>query len=288
MNKESMRVSYAEPILDNYTHLIGIVDIGLPKILSLDRALLVALASSTFYLRNEELDRKCKEKLSICLDRKLDSRLDTYLPLYVRRDSDTNNRYEYQTNMQGYRPIEIFTDKCLRWILNDNKEIYWSNGVFNYAIRLAVEEDKNSLCDELTKLKNEIPKYNTSLYPDLSNSHNNNNNENNEIYDNGNNKIYTDWLESNEVISYHEQWETGEIENWIGELRKVMMEYCEIGDDWQKELEDEEREKFKQYYNGNNLLVDCLEIALKQNNKTEKTEILYKNLNPKYFYQIKF
>ncbi|MEP0832097.1 NACHT domain-containing NTPase [Microcoleus sp. AS-A8] len=44
--------------------------------------------------------------------------------------------------------------------------------------------------------------------------------------------------------------------NWVNKMRKVMIEYRNIGHDWQ--FSDEQKERLQQYYDANKLLVDCL------------------------------
>lgn len=45
-------------------------------------------------------------------------------------------------------------------------------------------------------------------------------------------------------------------EAWAGKLRSVVTEYCNIGHDWQ--FNNMQKEKLRQYYDANKLLVDCL------------------------------
>ena len=53
-----------------------------------------------------------------------------------------------------------------------------------------------------------------------------------------------------------EQWWTEQGKTWTEELRSVMIQYRNIGHDWQ--FTDEQYELLKHYYNANLLLVDCL------------------------------
>ena len=43
---------------------------------------------------------------------------------------------------------------------------------------------------------------------------------------------------------------------WIRRLRAVMIQYRNIGHDWQ--LSDQQKKVLRQYYDANKLLVDCL------------------------------
>lgn len=54
-----------------------------------------------------------------------------------------------------------------------------------------------------------------------------------------------------------------------------MNSYCQICQNWQ--LNNEEKELFKQYYNANNLLVDCLNkvIAMSDNVREQIEEKLF-------------
>ena len=61
----------------------------------------------------------------------------------------------------------------------------------------------------------------------------------------------------NKIIS-KEWWKTN-LQSWADELKAVMIEYRNIGHDWQ--FSDEQKQLLKQYYDANKLLVDCLNSA---------------------------
>lgn len=52
-----------------------------------------------------------------------------------------------------------------------------------------------------------------------------------------------------------EWWQENE-QAWRNQLRAVMIEHRNIGHDWQ--FSDAQKERLKQYYDANKLLVDCL------------------------------
>lgn len=53
-----------------------------------------------------------------------------------------------------------------------------------------------------------------------------------------------------------EQWWTANGQSWIEEFRKATIQYCNIGHDWK--FSNAQKEKLRQYYDANKLLVDCL------------------------------
>ncbi|MBE9232748.1 hypothetical protein IQ231_13915 [Cuspidothrix issatschenkoi LEGE 03284] len=55
--------------------------------------------------------------------------------------------------------------------------------------------------------------------------------------------------------AYINWWRTNG-ENWAEKLRNVMIEYRNIGHDWQ--FSEEQRQLLRQYYDANQLLVECL------------------------------
>ena len=55
-----------------------------------------------------------------------------------------------------------------------------------------------------------------------------------------------------------QRWHEEESDTWTEQLRAVLMEYCNIGHDWQ--FSDIQKERLQQYYDGNKLLVDCLNL----------------------------
>ncbi|WP_322745037.1 NACHT domain-containing protein [Leptolyngbya ectocarpi] len=58
-----------------------------------------------------------------------------------------------------------------------------------------------------------------------------------------------------DLDEYNHWWQT-QGEAWAEDLRVIMIEHRNIGHDWQ--FSDEQKEKLKQYYDANKLLVDCL------------------------------
>ena len=58
------------------------------------------------------------------------------------------------------------------------------------------------------------------------------------------------------TINLYEQWRELKGEAWTRQLREVMIEYRNIGYDWQ--FSDEQQQRLWQYYDANKLLVDCL------------------------------
>ncbi|MEH2189957.1 MAG: NACHT domain-containing protein [Nostoc sp.] len=77
-----------------------------------------------------------------------------------------------------------------------------------------------------------------------------------------------------ERIKYQQFWNEHS-KAWIEELIITMNSYCQICQDWQ--LNNKEKELFKQYYNANNLLVDCLNrvIAMSDDVRQEIEETLF-------------
>ncbi|MBE9127324.1 MULTISPECIES: NACHT domain-containing protein [unclassified Coleofasciculus] len=58
------------------------------------------------------------------------------------------------------------------------------------------------------------------------------------------------------MIQEHEQWWKNNGSTWIKKLRDLMIQYRNIGHDWQ--FSNKQKEVIKQYYDANKLLVDCL------------------------------
>ena len=58
-----------------------------------------------------------------------------------------------------------------------------------------------------------------------------------------------------DLDAYEKWWEAGS-QNWTEQLRAVMIEYRNIGHDWQ--FSDVQKQLLQQYYDANKLLVDCL------------------------------
>lgn len=65
--------------------------------------------------------------------------------------------------------------------------------------------------------------------------------------------VEVSWDDSLENLK---QWWTANGQSWIEEFRKATIEHRNIGHDWQ--FSDVQREKLRQYYEANKLLVDCL------------------------------
>lgn len=63
-------------------------------------------------------------------------------------------------------------------------------------------------------------------------------------------------LPSHEGIECRMQWWIESAKKWAERLRKVMIEHRNIGHDWQ--FSEAQKEKLRQYYDANKLLVDCL------------------------------
>jgi hypothetical protein len=55
---------------------------------------------------------------------------------------------------------------------------------------------------------------------------------------------------------------------WIAEYRQVIIEYRNVGHDWQ--FTEEQREKLYQYYEANKLLVKCLNSDCYVSRKTRQ------------------
>jgi len=68
------------------------------------------------------------------------------------------------------------------------------------------------------------------------------------------------------------KWWKDESQAWIGELREVMREHCDIGHDWQFNIQH--RETLHKYYNANKLLVDCLSSASEEVRSRIEDELL--------------
>jgi predicted NACHT family NTPase len=56
-------------------------------------------------------------------------------------------------------------------------------------------------------------------------------------------------------VGYINWWRTNG-KNWAEKLRNVMIEYRNIGHDWQ--FSEEQKQLLRQYYDANQLLVECL------------------------------
>lgn len=54
----------------------------------------------------------------------------------------------------------------------------------------------------------------------------------------------------------YEAWWKVNGKTWTQQLRAIMIEHRNIGHDWQ--FNDQQKELLRQYYDGNKLLVDCL------------------------------
>ncbi len=78
---------------------------------------------------------------------------------------------------------------------------------------------------------------------------------------------------------YYQEWWQAEGQSWTGKLRSAMLKYCNIGHDWQ--FTAQEKELLKQYYDANQLLVDCLNsgcnVTPKVRQKIEETLLLPKD-----------
>lgn len=78
-----------------------------------------------------------------------------------------------------------------------------------------------------------------------------------------------------------QQWWHVNGEDWIQQLRAVMIQYWNIGHDWQFNLH--QKELLKQYYNANKLLVDCLnsgcEVSPEVRQEIEESLLLPQSLN---------
>jgi predicted NACHT family NTPase len=68
-------------------------------------------------------------------------------------------------------------------------------------------------------------------------------------------------------IFFQEWWELN-ARFWTEQLRSIMLEFRNIGHNW--DLEPEERELLEKYYNANKLLVDCLNSGCSVNNEVRE------------------
>jgi predicted NACHT family NTPase len=86
-----------------------------------------------------------------------------------------------------------------------------------------------------------------------------------------------DWTDTWEI--YYQEWWHAEGQSWTGKLRAAMVEYCNIGHDWQ--FSAQQKELLKQYYNANKLLVDCLnsgcDVSPEVRQQIEETLLLPKD-----------
>lgn len=62
-----------------------------------------------------------------------------------------------------------------------------------------------------------------------------------------------------------QQWWQINGQAWIKQLRAVIIDYCNIGHDWQ--FSNEQHQLLRHYYDANKLLVDCLNNSCTVNNE---------------------
>ena len=86
-----------------------------------------------------------------------------------------------------------------------------------------------------------------------------------------------DWTHTWEI--YYQEWWQAEGQSWTGKLRAAIVEYCNIGHDWQ--FSAQQKELLKQYYDANKLLVDCLnsgcDVSPEVRQQIEETLLLPKD-----------
>lgn len=70
-------------------------------------------------------------------------------------------------------------------------------------------------------------------------------------------KELPDWMDTWQI--YYQEWWQVEGRSWIEKMRAATIKYSNIGYDWQ--FSDKQKKLLKQYYDANNLLLDCLNNA---------------------------
>ncbi|MBD2200720.1 MULTISPECIES: NACHT domain-containing protein [Calothrix] len=182
------------------------------------------------------ISNKVKARLfyiSLYVDFFIDAEMDKLSEFEIENLEIESSSYIYLANELGLK-LEL----NLNCVINDAVTLFSVfNGTLEYELEYD-EVDNTSLClsqDIDTIMGLDIdPKFKQSLQ-ELK-------------------ELLPDWMDTWEI--YYQEWWQAEGQSWIEKMRAASIKYSNIGYDWQ--FSDKQKKLLKQYYDANNLLLDCL------------------------------